>query len=244
MTHNTLLAAMLVCGALAGTPTVATAQEPAAPPADPHAAAQAAIDQPAAQPSSMQVTPLKIGWLLAPDVRLSRVDHKDAVLVGGYGGWVTEGALLVGGGGYWLANGSDDLEMAYGGLVLEWLARTDKRIGFGARGLVGGGTATVGLRYTDLFGPVALDGAPVRFGHGGMHGRHGIEPSNLVNRSYRVSENFFVAEPQANVLLNVTDWMRINAGVGYRFIGGTSFLEDRLSGVSGSIAVEFGGNGF
>ena len=77
-----------------------------------------------------------------------------------------------------------------------------------------------------------------------MHGPRGIEPSNLVNRPYRVRENFFVAEPQANVLLNVTDWMRINAGFGYRFIGGTSFLDDRLSGLSGSIAVEFGGNGF
>jgi len=154
---------MLVCGALAGTPTVATAQEPAAPPADPHAAAQAVGDQPAAQPSSMQVTPLKIGWLLAPDVRLSRVDHKDAVLVGGYGGWVTEGALLVGGGGYWLANGSDDREMAYGGLVREWLARTDSRIGFGARTLLGGGTATIGFSYADLLGPMTI---AVQFGGG------------------------------------------------------------------------------
>ena len=63
----------------------------------------------------------------------------------------------------------------------------------------------------------------------------------LTDRSFRVSENFFVAEPQANVLLTVTPWMRLNAGVGYRLIGGTSLLEDRLNGVSGTIAVQFGG---
>jgi hypothetical protein len=50
------------------------------------------------------------------------------------------------------------------------------------------------------------------------------------------------AEPRANVLLlTLTDWMRTDAGVGYRLIGGTSLLDDRLRGVSGTIAVQFGG---
>jgi hypothetical protein len=223
----------VVCAVLAAAPAPVQAQErqPAAPP-DPQA-------------STMQVTPLKRGWLVAPDVKITRVDDEAATLVGGYVGWVTDGAFLVGAGGYWLADGSDNREMAYGGLVLEWLARTDRRIGFGARTLLGGGTATIGFSYAELLGPmapVAFVGPPVRFGHhGGGRPGHGFDPGDLTGRTWRVGENFLVAEPQANVLLTVTDWMRIDAGVGYRLIGGTSLLDDRLGGVSGTIAVQFGG---
>ena len=185
----------------------------------------------------MQVTPLKSGWLVAPDVKFTQVDDHAATFAGGYGGWVTEGVFLVGAGGYWLANGSDDREMAYGGLVLEWLARTDKRVGFGARTLVGGGTATVGLSYTDLYGTDGASRARRRAGAVRPPRRprpgHGFDPGNLTDRTFRVSENFFVAEPQANVLLTITDWMRINAGVGYRLIGGTSLLDDRSTASAG-----------
>jgi hypothetical protein len=235
--HSGLTAAAMLAGALLGVPTDVAAQDPAP-------AAQPAAQSPA-QPSTMQVTQLKNGWLVAPDVKVTSVDDRTATFAGGYGGWVTEGVFLVGGGGYWLANNSSDYSMAYGGLVLEWLVHTDKRIGFGARTLIGGGTATLGLSYTDVFGPVApvvAGGSPIRFGHRDRHGYlPGFDPGDLTDRSFRVSENFFVAEPQANILLTVTPWMRLNAGVGYRLVGGTSLLEDRLNGVSGTIAVQFGG---
>ena len=227
------IAAALACMVLAGTAGTVAAQD-ATPAAQPPTGA-----------SGMQVTQLKTGWLVAPDVKITRVNDEASTFAGGYGGWVTEGAFLVGGGGYWLANGSDDLKMAYGGLVLEWLARTDRRIGFGARTLIGGGTATVGLSYVDLYGPTApavLGDGPVRFGHHDMRGPgRRFDPEDLTHRTFRVSEGFFVAEPQANILLTLTDWMRVNAGVGYRLIGGTSLLEDRLGGVSGTVAVQFGG---
>ena len=230
--HISWITAALVCTLIGGAPADAAAQD-AAPAA-----------QPVTQPSRMQVTQLKSGWLAAPDVKFTNVDDHAATFAGGYAGWVTEGTFLVGGGGYWLANGSDDLEMAYGGLVLEWLARTDKRIGFGARTLIGGGSATIGMSYTDLYGPitpVVLGGEPVRFGHHGPRRPRGFDPGSLADRSFRVSENFFIAEPQANVLFALTNWMRINAGVGYRLIGGTSLLDDRLHGVSGTVALQFGG---
>ena len=230
--HIAVAAAAIVCTMFAAAPGRAQAQDPPASPPD-------------AQGSTMQVTPLKGGWVVAPDVKFTRVDDQAATLAGGYVGWVTDGAFLIGAGGYWLANGSDDREMAYGGVVLEWLARTDRRIGFGARTLLGGGTATIGVSYADLLGPmapVALGGTPVRFGH--RHVRrpgHELDPGSVTGVAWRVSENFLVAEPQANVLLTVTSWMRIDAGVGYRLIGGTSLLDDRLDGVSGTIAVQFGG---
>ena len=45
----------------------------------------------------MQVTQLKSGWLVAPDVKVTSVDDRTATFAGGYGGWVTEGVFLVGG---------------------------------------------------------------------------------------------------------------------------------------------------
>ena len=57
----------------------------------------------------------------------------------------------------------------------------------------------------------------------------------------RVNESYFIAEPQVNGLVNLTRWMRLEAGVGYRLIGGADLLDDALRGISGSIALQFGG---
>ena len=99
--HMTRAVTLLVCGALGSVPARVSAQDTAAAPTT----QRAPTTQPSAeqstgtQPSQMQVTPLKSGWLLAPDVRFTQVNDHDSTLLGGYGGWVTEGALLVGGGG-------------------------------------------------------------------------------------------------------------------------------------------------
>jgi hypothetical protein len=57
----------------------------------------------------------------------------------------------------------------------------------------------------------------------------------------RYDDGFFVAEPQANVLFNVTPKMRIGVGGGYRLIGGTYHADDRLRGATASVSVQFGG---
>src|ERR1043166_9045012 len=88
----------------------------------------------------MTIEAIHSGFLAAPDVKVTDFDHKTSPLVGGYAGWVTDDTFFIGGGGYWLADSHrSDREMAYGGLVLQWLARKDSRIGFGAKGLIGGG---------------------------------------------------------------------------------------------------------
>jgi hypothetical protein len=193
-------------------------------------------------PSTLQVRPVESGWVVAPDVKFGEIDNRTAALVGGYAGWVTDRTFLVGGGAYWLANGHDGTEMAYGGLVLEWLARTDRRVGFGVRGLIGGGEATLPVTYASWYGPDTPVVMPhdVRFGrhHGG---RPGLPPPTLSDRRALWRDAFFIAEPQANLLVNLTEWCRIDAGVGYRLIGAANDFDDRLSGVSGTVAVQFGG---
>ena len=53
---------------------------------------------------------------------------------------------------------------------------------------------------------------------------------------------FFIAEPQFDALWRIAGWLRLDAGVGYRAVGGADLLHEQLRGVSGSIALRFGGH--
>jgi hypothetical protein len=118
--------------------------------------------------------------------------------------------------------------------VVEWLARADKTIGFGVRALVGAGSGTLPTTLGDLTG-----------GHGDGDGgrtarftsRRGIDPDTVV----AVRDDFFITEPQVNMLWNMGRRYRLSVGAGYRLIGAAPVLGDRLKGVSGSIAFQIGG---
>ena len=207
---------------------------------DSDSAAQAASPQ-----GPMVVERVHNGFAVAPDFRLSKIDGSTARLAGGYGGWVVDNTLLVGAGGYWLTNNSSARKFGYGGAVVEWLAATDRRFGFGARGLVGVGTATLSDNVSGLLYDWDRDGHLVfregriptgRFGPGDIRS---VAPGTI-RVSYR--RDFFVAEPQASFLVNLSRRLRVNTGVGYRLIGGSDGLDDRLRGVSGSVALELGGS--
>src|SRR2546428_3752226 len=101
-------------------------------------------------PGPMIFEPVRSGWLAAPDFKITEVDHRTSELVGGYAGRITDDTFFIGGGGYWMANQSRDREMAYGGLVVQWLARANARPGLSVKGLVGGGAGELG--GTALFG--------------------------------------------------------------------------------------------
>ena len=105
-------------------------------------------------------------------------------------------------------------------------------IGLRAGAPVGGGSATLAKTHGDLFGTIPAGGHSFR-GRGGSP----ISTATLV----RVNDDFFIAEPQVNALLSLTKWMRLDAGVGYRLIGGADLLGGDLRGISGSIAVQIGG---
>ena len=174
-------------------------------------------------------------FVIAPDFKVTEVDDEVAGLAGAYGGWVNDKTLLVGAGGYWLANRDDDFKMAYGGLVVGWQAGADRRIGFGVRGLVGAGEATLGNEVTIL----ARGPEVTRFGREGRNSTTLVIPP--VNRRFVFEEGFFIAEPQVDMHLKVSNGIRLNWGVGYRMIGAARGVEDRLRGVTGSLAIQFGG---
>jgi hypothetical protein len=207
------------------------------------AASTAWAQTPTPGAGSFIIEEVEQGVVFAPDVRVTEVDGRTAVLAGGYIGWLSDRTWLVGGGGYWLANQEDDLEMAYGGMVLEWQARGHERIGFGIRGLVGGGGATLGSTYGDYFGldDIGLTPDPrsrnARYSMRGGHGPRAIGADTRI----LVHEYFFVVEPQANVIVQLTRWARLDLGVGYRATAGAGSLDDELSGASASVAIQFGG---
>lgn len=189
-------------------------------------------------------------FFLAPDFKFTEVDGKFANLAGVYGGWLIDRKLLLGGGGYFLTNRSDDFKMTYGGFVAEYFFSSDQLVNFSVKGLIGGGTATVSGfrgRFDDLDDlPIKLPfDFPNRF-----RGRGFDFPSipgfpgfpNFPDFPFPIfddiNESFFVAEPEVNLNLNITEMIRIGFGGGYRFIGGAGHINDRLDGFTANAALK------
>jgi hypothetical protein len=201
-----------------------------------------AQDAPAAP--SLIVERIPSGFVVAPDYKVTEVDDQIGQLAGAYAGRVTDDTLLIGGAAYWLANGSDDFKLAYGGLLIGWTSPNIGRIRFGARGLVGVGSATFAR---DIDGPFVrgADRSPViRFG--GRSQPAPAAPSTIralgppSTIRVRVRDDFFVVEPQANVTFNVISHIAVTGAAGYRAVALTDGLRDLLDGPTASLGLQFG----
>jgi hypothetical protein len=175
-------------------------------------------------PGPMIFEPVRSGWLVAPDAKITEVDGRTSELVGGYAGRITDDTFFIGGGGYWMANQSRDREMAYGGLVVQWLARTNARLALSVKGLVGGGAAT-------LSGVTLLREVDDRDDRRGR----------ITTVTGRRNQAFFVAEPEGDVLVRLTRHMRLTVGAGYRLTSSERGGDSRLQGAVGTLGVQIGG---
>lgn len=213
------VAGAVLCAAFA--PDIAGAQAPAPGPA-----------------SGLQITELENGFTFSPEVRFTKVNDRSATLVGASAGWTIDRTLFVGAAGYWLANRHDDFSMQHGGALVRWTIGGRRPVALSPGVFLGIGDATLARRYGDLFGtprmPQHMDARfrmsrDVRFG----------QPVTA-ETPVRVSDTYVVAEPQLNALWTVTPWMRLDAGVTYRFIGASEFLGHELRGPAGTVALHFG----
>jgi len=163
------------------------------------------------------------GFMIAPDFRVTDLNHHTAQLLGAYGGYVFGGQFLVGAGGYWQVNSTDGTHIAYGGPVFEWRVFPDKPVGLNLHGLVGGGWRYADDGYFAHFDGPRIDhrGVPAGRYYGLPYGRYG--------------DGFFVAEPEAQVVVRLASWIRVQGGAGYR-----ATSSDGSSGASGSVSVQFG----
>jgi hypothetical protein len=159
-------------------------------------------------------------YVVAPEIRVVKVsslDRTTGVLVGGHGGLLLGSRLLVGGGLYTLANGSRGEGLTYGGGVVGWQWWNGHMFSSTIRGLVGmgQGTTSQSLTLTD------------REGRSFTEGR-------------RLSSDFFVAEPQADLLVRLTRHLQLDVGAGYRATSAEHGVNDRFSGATGSLALRIG----
>jgi hypothetical protein len=173
---------------------------------------------PTSQPGPIQQTsvqPSGDGWMIAPDFKITSLNHQTTGLAGIYGGAVFAGKLLVGAGAYWQLDSYYSDHLAYGGAVVEYRFLSNAPVGISVHGLAG---------YGQLWNSYGYGGG----GHGGYYGGY--------PNAYPY-EGFFVGEPQLQVVARFGPGVRLVGGVGYRFT--TSDVRN-LDGVTGSFSLQFG----
>ena len=191
--------------------------------------------QPPAGQGTVVVEQVQNGPVFGAEFKYTEMNRQDVFLLGGHAGVIFDSKLLIGGAGYWQVDsghydgyGYNDYYgvNGYGGLLLEWYALRAPVISVSARGLIGGGVATVGVNdYVYINQPAPR--------HGAMY--------PPVGGYYAYDQTYFIFEPQVNVSLRLVPGVAMVGGVGYRVIGWANGWEDQIQGLTGTFAIRFGG---
>jgi hypothetical protein len=238
MSGKYLLAIAALAGVIA--PAAAAAQDGSSSlsRAGATAAVVASTDPEQAGGGPMTVERVHSGLLFAPDFKVTRFDGRTSELVGGYGGWLTDKTFFIGAGGYWLANNARDRRLGYGGVVLQWMGRSDAAIGYSIKGLIGGGESTLGQTISETIRVANLRG---------IDGRQRPSPTaptfttQTITSTIRFHQAFFIAEPEADAVIRITKSLRLSLGAGYRLIAADRGADSRLRGPVGTIGLQLGG---
>jgi len=196
-------------------------------------------DDPQQSGGPMKIERVHSGVLVAPDFKITRFDGRTSEMVGAYGGWLSDKTFFIGAGGYWLANNASDRRLGYGGVVLQWMGRSDETIGYSIKGLVGGGESTLGQSVTET-----IRVPEVRGGDGRLPARPPAPPAfttQTITNTIRIRQDFFIAEPEADAVIRITKSLRLTLGAGYRLIAAEHGNESRLRGPVGTIGLQLGG---
>jgi len=158
----------------------------------------------------------------APTVAVTSVNGEAAIVAGGQGGWILNRQFVIGGAGRGLVTLPDtdfrgqsaQIQLGYGGLLLEYIGAPAKLVHYGAGIVLGGGIAQI----VDLPFDPQFDGD--------------LDQSTV-----------FVAEPSARLELNVTTYFRVGLAGGYRLVQGSDLRgvsNTDLSGLFGRLSFRFG----
>lgn len=165
---------------------------------------------------------LRHGGFGAPVVKFTEVDSRFGVLVGGRGGWIINGSVVVGGGGYALANVGNFEHLTNGA----------------------GDPGALEMAYGGLeLGYVHRPDDLVHVSLGLLIGAGGVAWNPDGPSGTRADDSFFIAEPELDVVLNVTRFFRAALGVSYRLTQGVELFDLRngdLSGLAGLVSLKFG----
>jgi hypothetical protein len=172
--------------------------------------------------------PVASGGFGGPVIKMTRIHDSFGLLIGGRGGWIINHTLSIGGGGYGLVNrirgpesspGLEDpiLQVGYGGFEIEYTQRSARLVHPVFSVLIGGGSAGVHESWEEDLGDDWEDDPAL--------------------------DSFFIMEPGIAVELNVTGFMRLDAGASYRFISGLEtdgLTESAIGGPSAVLTFKFG----
>lgn len=172
----------------------------------------------------------KIGAYAVPAAKFTSIDGNFGVLTGGYGGVLFNNKIMLGAGSYSLvnniafkdlnANGNKEyLNLWYTGLAVEYMHNSNKLIHWTVGALIGGGG--VSRRDRKFF-----DG----------------DDDHYRNRNHD-GTGFFVAEPFANLEVNIIKNLRLDVGASYRLIAGsntTGITDSKLSNPAVHVGLKAG----
>lgn len=181
-----------------------------------------------AQQKTLFRNPEHIGWYVSPEFGYTKFDDKDVFLSGFSGGVIFNHSFSLGVGGYGIVNSSslqysditppDDLYLygGYGGLKMEYRIYPSSVVHLSFPLLIGGG----GLSYN----------------------RQSDMDYDHMEEAY-ASDSFFVAEPGVMLGVNLIKFMRLDAGVTYRFAPGIDLPQTSsvlLNNFNAIVSLKFG----
>jgi hypothetical protein len=168
--------------------------------------------------------------------KIGQMNGNTGIFFGGQGGWIINHRLVLGGKGYILAHPMDiknlqniSVGFACGGVLLEYIIASSKLLHFNIECMVGaGGVYNDVINYAQYHDPIDYTG-----------------------------DAGLILEPGLNLNFNITTYLRIAAGITYRFINGIEYdagapyrniigndydniSDTDLSGVSAQLVIKFG----
>ena len=186
--------------------------------------------------------PVSHGGFGAPVLKVARIDGQSRTFIGGQGAWIVNHMFYLGGGGWGMPRGLPTsvfdstgkrqyMHLGYGGVLLGVTLMSDRALHFGFENIVGAGGYVL---TSDEWGN--QDGCACGDRYDGRN--------NRMDSIHVQSNAFFVWEPQLLAEVNLTKWMRIAAGAGYRltwiYEEKHGYKDNDLGGLSASLALKFG----
>jgi hypothetical protein len=194
------------------------------------------VDPITAQDETLFNDEIESGGYGGPICKIGQINGSTGIFFGGQGGWIINHSLALGGKGYVLASPMDiknlqniSVGFACGGVLLEYIIASSKLLHFNIECMIGaGGVYNDVINYAQYHNPIEYTG-----------------------------DAGLLLEPGFNLNLNITRYLRIAAGLTYRYMNGIEYdagapytntigndyeniSDSDLSGVSAQLVIKFG----